>query len=167
MCLKRITQQFFVPDIDLFAFRLNYRVKLYISWRPDPGAVCTDAFTCDWVSYRFYVFTPFSLIDRTVQTNTQDKARGLLVVPDWKTQLWYPAITKMCAENPRLILAQKHLLVLPCAIDKIHPLHQKLNLLVCHISGPIQMSEFIRKCRFYKNEFLAKTKKQYHTNIKK
>lgn len=36
------------PDIDFFASRLNYRLKPYLSYKPDPGAVAVDAFTVQW-----------------------------------------------------------------------------------------------------------------------
>lgn len=131
----RIAEQFFVPDIDLFASRLNHQVKNYISWRPDPGALLVDAFTCDWSKYKFYAFPPFSQIDKVLQKVAQDSAEGLLLVPDWKTQLWYPVLMNMCVQPPRRIPAQTRLLILPYAQDKVHPLHQKLRLLVCHVSG--------------------------------
>ena len=47
------------PDIDLFASRINYRLKPYVSYKPDPGAVAVDAFTIQWSQY---VFLCFSLI---------------------------------------------------------------------------------------------------------
>ena len=33
------------PDIDLFASWLNYRLKPYVSYKPDPDALAVDAFT--------------------------------------------------------------------------------------------------------------------------
>ena len=35
-------------DIDLFANRLNKQLPAYCSWKPDPEALATDAFTLDW-----------------------------------------------------------------------------------------------------------------------
>ena len=34
--------------IDLFATRLTNQLKSHVSWRPDPQAVATDAFSIDW-----------------------------------------------------------------------------------------------------------------------
>jgi hypothetical protein len=34
-------------EIDLFATRLTIQLKRYVSWRPDPHAVATDAFSID------------------------------------------------------------------------------------------------------------------------
>ena len=47
------------PTIDLFASRLNTQLKRYVSWRPDPFAVTTDAFTMDWGTVIGYAFPLF------------------------------------------------------------------------------------------------------------
>ena len=46
------------PDIDLFASRINYRLKPYVSYKPDPGAVAVDAFTIQWSQYVFFMLFP-------------------------------------------------------------------------------------------------------------
>ena len=35
-------------DIDLFASYLNYKMKPYVSWGPDPYATYVDAFSIPW-----------------------------------------------------------------------------------------------------------------------
>ena len=40
--------------VDLFAMRLNNQLPYYISWRPDPFAVATDAFQISWVYLNGY-----------------------------------------------------------------------------------------------------------------
>ena len=39
----------------------------YISWRPDPGAMLTDAFQTNWKELKGYAFLPFFLINRCLQ----------------------------------------------------------------------------------------------------
>jgi len=46
------------PDIDLSASRLNYGLKPYVSYKPDPGTVAVDAFTVQWSQYVFILFNP-------------------------------------------------------------------------------------------------------------
>ena len=59
---KEIVSRFGTPDADLFASRLNTQLPTYVSWRPDPGAVATDAFSLDWGPIFFYAFPPFCQI---------------------------------------------------------------------------------------------------------
>ena len=33
------------PHIDMFSYRLNYKVSTHVSWKPDPLAGAVDAFT--------------------------------------------------------------------------------------------------------------------------
>ena len=43
-----LTKSFVIPDIDLFASRLNKLVDKFVSWKPDPHAVFIDAFSRSW-----------------------------------------------------------------------------------------------------------------------
>ena len=40
-----VISQTFIPEIDLFASRLNTKTAKFISWHPQPGAVAVDAFS--------------------------------------------------------------------------------------------------------------------------
>ena len=51
-------------EVDLFATRLTNQLPRFVSWRPDPEAEATDAFTQDWSQIRGYAFPPFSLVGR-------------------------------------------------------------------------------------------------------
>ena len=95
-----IAQLWGTPDIDLFASQLNAQLPCYVSWKPDPGASYTDAFTIPWTDYYFYAFPPFSIILRCVQKIEQEKAEGLLVVPNWPTQPWYTKLMQMITNYP-------------------------------------------------------------------
>ena len=61
-----ITQRLWYPDIDLFASRLNAKVKKFVSWHPDPEACAVEAFTIAWETHLNYAFPPFSLITRVL-----------------------------------------------------------------------------------------------------
>ncbi|KXJ29146.1 hypothetical protein AC249_AIPGENE16964 [Exaiptasia diaphana] len=58
-------------NIGLFASRLTYQLDQYVSWRPDPQASFTDAFTLDWSKFRAYAFPPFALILTLPSTNSE------------------------------------------------------------------------------------------------
>ena len=47
---------------NLFASRLTSQLADYISWRPHPGAINTEALTINWATLRGYAFPPFNMI---------------------------------------------------------------------------------------------------------
>ena len=49
-------------QVDLFATRLNHQLPQYMSWRPDPFAMATDAIQVRWTNLEAYAFPPFSLV---------------------------------------------------------------------------------------------------------
>ena len=71
------------PDIDLFASRLTYKGKLYVSYQPDPGAFAINAFRLSWDSLNVYAFSPFFIIQKVLQKIRKDSATGVILVPCW------------------------------------------------------------------------------------
>ena len=59
------------PDVDLFASRLNFQLKPYVAYKPDPEAHAINAFHVSWKEYTFYAFPPppppFSILQRVLQ----------------------------------------------------------------------------------------------------
>ncbi|KAJ8972303.1 hypothetical protein NQ317_017202 [Molorchus minor] len=97
---KKITDQLGRPEVDLFASKANHKCEKYVSWRKDPGAMAVDAFTLNWGGFFFYAFPPFALILRTLQKIMRDKAEGIICVPAWPSQAWYPLLLKLQACKP-------------------------------------------------------------------
>ncbi|XP_067216270.1 uncharacterized protein [Linepithema humile] len=85
---KEIVTKFGRPEIDLFATNLNKKCNRFASWYPEPNSEQIDAFTFSWSDLNFYAFPPFILILRTLVKIKQDKACGIVVVPDWPNQPW-------------------------------------------------------------------------------
>ena len=54
-------------ETDLFASRINYQVKPFVSDKPDPEAFAVNAFLLNWNREDFYAFLPFYLIFRVLQ----------------------------------------------------------------------------------------------------
>ena len=125
----------FKPDIDLFASRLNKKFEKYCSYKPDPGALHIDAFSISWNRTNICCFPPFSCILQVLQKIIQEKAEGILVVPNWATQPWFPLLEQVLVKQPILLPPSKQTLVLPARPTEIHPLHQKLELKICLVSG--------------------------------
>ena len=125
----------FTPTLDCFASRLNKQLSNYASFRPDPFASFVDCFTINWGDYNCYVFPPFSVIGRVLQKIRVDKATALCVFPLWTTQAWWPLVLKMLCQEMWILKPSKDNLVLPQHPQDIHPLHQKMKLVVCLLSG--------------------------------
>lgn len=125
----------FKPKIDLFASRLNKQFSTYCSFRPDPDASFIDAFSISWSDKQFYCFPPISCVLRVLQKIIQDKATGVIVVPKWPSQSWYPILTSLFALPPITLSPSKNLLSLPAFPEVNHPLHRKMSLLICLLSG--------------------------------
>jgi len=120
--------------IDLFASRLNTQLPRYISWKPDPGAEAVDALSVDWGSLNFYAFPPFCLIAKCLQKIIQEEAEGVMIVPKWPTQAWFPQMLSMLTQDPITLPRAESLLTKPMT-GEIHPLNSKLILLACRLSG--------------------------------
>ena len=91
------------PDIDLFASRINYKCKKYVSYQPDPGAYAVDAFHLPWKDFCFYAFLPFCIIQKVLRKVTVDQATSILVVPLWPTQPWWPLLTHLLIAPPFIL----------------------------------------------------------------
>lgn len=116
-----------IPSIDLFASNINNKCKHYVSWHQDPYSIAVDAFTIKWDKFScFYAFPPFALVLRTLRKIVTDKAQGIVVVPYWPSQAWYPLFNQLLI-SPVLILGPDHSL-LSCPFRKSHPLAEKLSL---------------------------------------
>ena len=131
---QNIVKVFGQPDLDLFASRLNAQLPDYVSWKPDPEARYVDAFTIEWSNIYFYAFPPFCLLPRCVQKIIQEKASGLLIIPLWPTKPVFSTVLHLLTDVPRVVKATKCNLVHPNLVGP-HPLNNKLDLLVCKLSG--------------------------------
>ena len=132
---KICKKQKFYPNMDCFASRINTQMETYASFQPDPYATCIDAFSFNWTCYKCYVFPPFSLIPRVLQKIRVDRATVLCVVPKWPTQTWWPFLRRMMTRKHLDIKPSKQNLILPNHPQEIHPLHQKMHLIACVLSG--------------------------------
>ena len=88
------------PEVDLFASRINYKLKPYCSWKPDPGAEVVDAFSISWHHMFVYAFPPFSLIGRVLRKIQYEKTKAILIIPLWPTQHWFSKVTHMLVDFP-------------------------------------------------------------------
>ncbi|XP_031344364.1 uncharacterized protein LOC116171583 isoform X1 [Photinus pyralis] len=139
---QKVLKRFGVPDIDLFASRLNRKCKTFVSWKRDPEAFRVDAFTLNWSVFSFYAFPPFTLMLRTLQKIIKDHAEGVVVAPYWVSQPWYPVFLSLLTEEP-LILEPSDRLLSFSGIP--HPMAKHLSLVVGKLSGKLFNSKTYRK----------------------
>jgi len=132
---QQISNIFGDPDIDLFAARSNFKVERFCSWRPEPGAFYVNAFALQWHKFYFYCFPPFSLIARCLQKIQREEAEGIILVPLWTTQGWFSVLLKMLIADPIMLPRRRDLLTLPHKPQQVHPMHPKLQILACKLSG--------------------------------
>ena len=69
-----------------------------------------NAFSISWKPYVFYAFPPFSIIPKVLQKIQAEEATGLLVVPCWPTQPWWPLVMRLLVQKPLVLPKKKHLI---------------------------------------------------------
>ena len=131
---QTIVERWGFPEIDLFASRSNAKTEVFCSWKRDPEARYIDAFTVNWSKYLFYAFPPFAMVAKVLQKINSDKAQGIVVVPHWPTQPWFPLFKSMLLEEPLYFSPSPKLLLSPCR-SLIHPLADHLSLVAGRLSG--------------------------------
>ena len=72
------------PEIDLFASRINTQLLRFFSYRPDPFAEVTNAFSVSWEKKNFYCFPSFACIGKPKHLTTKIWG-GSLVIQHSKT----------------------------------------------------------------------------------
>ena len=130
-----VTHFDYTVEVDLVASRTNCQIARVMSWPSDPNPVAVDALAVDWTSLNFWCFPQFSIILRVLHKIQLDKATGLLVVPRWPTQPWYPILMKHLVDHPRVLPRRLKLLQLPEKPQECHPLQGKLQLMIGKLSG--------------------------------
>ena len=134
LTFQNIIESFKVtPTIDLFASRLNHKVDVFVSWFPDPLATKTNVFLHEFSHEIFYAFPPFNCIEKFLKKVQLENLEGIIVVPCWSTQAFFPSLTKILIDFPLCIRWRAALLSHP-HLDQ-HPLGKRLRLIACRISG--------------------------------
>ena len=157
----------FKPDIDLFATQINRQFSDYVAYRPDPEATFMDAFTIDWPGLKFYALPPIAIISRVLSKISQDETKGIIVVPYWPNQVWYPVMLKMLISIPILLNAWKSLLQLPQSPDQNHPIWRKMDMTVAHLSGSSSSTLSKAAIEIISASWRQGTEQRYNGHIKR
>ena len=126
-----------IPQIDLFASRLNHQLPKYMSWHPDPGSCAVDSLQHSWRNLYGYAFPPFCLIGKVLAKVRKDQSLLFIVTPAWQTQPWYAALLAMSVQHP-IILPNLTTLLQGSQGGK-HPLQagNQLQLVAWKVSGKL------------------------------
>ena len=139
---RKITQFFGCPQIDLFASRANSKCYQYVSWQRDPESFAIDAFTLEWKKWFFYAFPPFSVILRVLRKIEREQSNGIVVVPYWEAQPWFPLFLSLIEAEP--IFFRPNIDLLRSSSREPHPMWHRLTLVAAKLSGkPMFREKFL------------------------
>ena len=126
-----VIEKFGQPSIDLFASASNRKCERFVAWKPQKGAYCIDAFTLNWFEEYFYAFSPFALILKSLVKIKRENAIGIIVVPLWKNQPWFPFLEQLVTGEAIVFEPNAKMLLSSCR-KKAHPQAQFLRLIVAN-----------------------------------
>ncbi|XP_028408601.1 uncharacterized protein LOC114531147 isoform X2 [Dendronephthya gigantea] len=86
------------------------------------------------------IILQMSLIGRCLEKIQQNNAEGIMIVPFWPSQSWYPKLLRLLVDYPAVIPPMNNLLKMPVTL-KLHPLRKKLSLLACCLCGESTKTE--------------------------
>ena len=138
----------YVPDVDLFATRINTQLDTFVSWKPDPDACHVNAFTMSWWRGLNYAFPPFSIIGSMLQKMLEDEATILVILPLWPTQVWFPKALQFLVEGP--VVLPRQCITLPQDPSRKHPRASTVRFTAMLLSGYLsKVKVFVRSCRIF------------------
>ena len=90
-----ITGRLGKPTIDRFADYMNAKLPRFNSRLLCPNTEAVDAFTQDWSGEFNWLVPPMYLVGRVIAYMRQNKFRGILIVPVWKSAYFWPEIREI------------------------------------------------------------------------
>lgn len=95
-------------EVDLFATMWNAQLPSFVSWRPQPSSIATNALSLSWKNGSYYAFPPFSLILKCLEKIRREEATIIFVCPVWPGQPWFPILLELSCDVPRLLPSGTH-----------------------------------------------------------
>ena len=89
-----------------------------------------------WSDLHFYAFPPFAVISKVISKIENEQAEGILVVPIFTTQIWFPRVMRLLIDYPLLLPDSNKSLFFPYRMKK-HPVLPTTKLMACHVSGTL------------------------------
>ena len=148
----------YYPDMkmDLFASKLNAKLKTYVSRYPEENSFASDAFTLSWKGFFFYIFAPFSLLPRILRKIEEDETEAVLLAPLWPTQPWWPHLIRLIKGPCYLLPKVQNILKLVYKPEVKYPL-TKMRLIAFYISGkPCENEAYLKQAKISSSSHGAK-----------
>jgi hypothetical protein len=96
------------PTVDLFAAHHNAQVSRYVAAARDPFAWRIDAFRLDWGTLGLtYANPPFALAGRVLAKVRAERARMIVVLPEWASWPWRPLLVSMTIAHETISKGEK------------------------------------------------------------
>ena len=128
--------RWFLPTVDTFASKACHLLPQYYSWHPDQSSQARDALSVQCWPDRVYCFPPVPMISLVLQKIQSDRVTAIIIVPGWKSALWWDMLTRMLLEEP------VHLPYYTSILSYSNPLTQQRlpylhPLVACLVSGAV------------------------------
>ena len=92
----------------------------------------------------FYAFPPFSLISMVLQKIENENAEGILIVPAFTTQPWFPRLLRLLIKPPVKLPNSRGSLYFPFR-RKEQPQLPNMKLMACLVSGDHMKSKVFQQ----------------------
>ncbi|KAA6357644.1 MAG: hypothetical protein EZS28_046829 [Streblomastix strix] len=83
------------PSLDVFANRRNRQCKRFYSLMPDSWLKGQDGLSKCWIGEISLLHPPILFIWRTINKIMGKKIKGMIIVPSWTSQSWWPDLQKL------------------------------------------------------------------------
>jgi ribonuclease HI len=99
--LRKLRAQWNIPlTLDVFANKETARLSRYCTKdASDIGAVAINGLDTDWRHEVVLLHPPPALILKTIQKAIREKAKGILIIPDWRGQTWFPLLQNLTTQT--------------------------------------------------------------------
>jgi hypothetical protein len=132
---EMIVQRLGIPEIDLFASISNHKCQKYVFVEERPRFHCSRCLYNPMGKHFLLRISPFNLVGRVLNKIVNEKAIGIVIVPHWPSQPWYPLFIKLLKQKPIFLGPQSKLLCSP--FRQLHPLAETLTLVAGRLSGTL------------------------------
>jgi hypothetical protein len=147
MLNKEVVQSVFLlfgePLVDLFAARVNAQLPKFCALTVGQQEMATDALSIPWTHLFSYAFPPVIILNRVISKVLRERARMVLIAPQWPERPWFSSLLHMLVEPPVCLPLRQDLL---SQGGQLHTNPAFFKLVAWRISGdPLESAEFRRR----------------------